>query len=165
MEQIENIDIEKIYDFPNHPTIKPLSIITNLVENSSKENEVILDCFMGSGTTGVAVLNVGENRKFIGIEISEKYFDIARVRIETTYKGYLMNKGYLESVFEKEVKAEITNFANNYDYDIPTEKLNQVYSDLFNEENGIVYHLIASKVHELSFEKNNSLNKDFDLNI
>jgi DNA modification methylase len=43
----------------------------------------ILDPFMGSGTTGVACVNLG--RKFIGIEISEKYFDIACKRIETAY--------------------------------------------------------------------------------
>ena len=47
---------------------------------SSNKNEVILDCFMGSGTTGQAVLEVG-NRKFIGIEKDEKYFNIAKERI------------------------------------------------------------------------------------
>lgn len=63
-----------------HPTIKPLNIIENLVINSSKENDTILDCFMGSGTTGVAALK--NNRSFIGIEIDEHYFKIAKKRIE-----------------------------------------------------------------------------------
>lgn len=63
-----------------HPTIKPLNIIENLIINSSKENDVILDCFMGSGTTGVACKKL--NRNFIGIELDENYFEIAKKRIE-----------------------------------------------------------------------------------
>ena len=64
----------------NHPTIKPLNIIENLIINSSKENDTVLDCFMGSGTTGVACKKL--NRNFIGIELNEKYFEIAKKRIE-----------------------------------------------------------------------------------
>lgn len=63
-----------------HPTVKPLSILENLVVNSSQEGEVVLDCFMGSGSTGVACLNT--NRNFIGIELDEGYFNIAQNRIE-----------------------------------------------------------------------------------
>lgn len=63
-----------------HPTVKPLSILENLVVNSSQEGEVVLDCFMGSGSTGVACLNT--NRNFIGIELDEGYFKIAKERIE-----------------------------------------------------------------------------------
>ena len=63
-----------------HPTIKPLDIIENLIINSSQENDTILDCFMGSGTTGVACIKL--NRNFIGIELDEKYFNIAKERIE-----------------------------------------------------------------------------------
>lgn len=62
-----------------HPTVKPLSILENLVVNSSQEGEVVLDCFMGSGSTGVACLNT--NRNFIGIELDENYFKIAKERI------------------------------------------------------------------------------------
>lgn len=58
-----------------HPTIKPLNIIENLIINSSQEGEVVLDCFMGSGTTGVACKNL--NRKFIGMELNEEYYNIA----------------------------------------------------------------------------------------
>lgn len=65
-----------------HPTIKPLDIIENLIINSSQENDTILDCFMGSGTTGVACKKL--NRNFIGIELDEKYFNIAKERIEKT---------------------------------------------------------------------------------
>lgn len=69
-----------------HPTIKPLEIIESLVLNSSRENETILDCFMGSGTTGVAVINAGGNRKFIGIEKNKDYFLTAKKRIKDTIK-------------------------------------------------------------------------------
>lgn len=64
----------------NHPTIKPLNIIETLVKNSSLENNIVLDPFMGSGTTGVACQNL--NRNFIGFEIDEKYFEIAKKRLE-----------------------------------------------------------------------------------
>lgn len=62
-----------------HPTIKPVFIIENLIINSSLEGDTVLDCFMGSGTTGVACKNT--NRNFIGIEISDEYFAIAQRRI------------------------------------------------------------------------------------
>lgn len=65
-----------------HPTIKPLFIIENLITNSTLPGGVILDCFMGSGTTGVAAKKL--QRSFIGIEIDEKYFDIASKRIYET---------------------------------------------------------------------------------
>lgn len=52
-----------------HPTIKPIELVQNFVVNSSKEGETVLDCFMGSGTTGVACVNT--NRDFIGIELEQ----------------------------------------------------------------------------------------------
>lgn len=63
----------------NHPTVKPLHIIQNLIINSSRENDVVLDPFMGSGTTGVACVNT--NRNFIGIELDKGYYNIAKQRI------------------------------------------------------------------------------------
>lgn len=63
-----------------HPTIKPLPIIRKLIRNSTKEGDVVLDCFLGSGTTAVACIL--ENRKYIGIELNEKYYDIAKQRIK-----------------------------------------------------------------------------------
>lgn len=64
----------------HHPTIKPLEITQNIVLNSTLEGDLVLDCFMGSGTTGVACMRTG--RRFIGIEINREYFNIARERIE-----------------------------------------------------------------------------------
>lgn len=63
-----------------HPTIKPLELVRNLVVNSSKEGDTVLDCFMGSGTTGVACKDT--NRNFIGIEVDEQYVLIAEKRIK-----------------------------------------------------------------------------------
>ena len=63
-----------------HPVQKPLSLMKYLILTYSNENQVIIDPFMGSGTTGVACAELG--RKFIGIEINEKYFDIACKRIK-----------------------------------------------------------------------------------
>jgi site-specific DNA-methyltransferase (adenine-specific) len=62
-----------------HPTIKPLNMIDRLVRNSSKEGDMILDCFLGSGTTAVASLM--NKRKCIGIEINPTYYEIAKNRI------------------------------------------------------------------------------------
>ena len=64
----------------DHPTQKPLKVIQPLIEASSNLESVVLDPFMGSGTTGVACVRTG--RKFIGIEIERKYFDIAVERIK-----------------------------------------------------------------------------------
>ena len=63
----------------NHPTQKPLKLISYLLENHSNPNDLIIDPFMGSGTTGVAAKELGRN--FIGIEIHKPYFDIAERRI------------------------------------------------------------------------------------
>lgn len=63
-----------------HPTEKPSSLIGILVTNSSNTGDVVLDPFMGSGSCGVACLETG--RKFIGIDIDKKYFDVAVERIQ-----------------------------------------------------------------------------------
>ena len=67
-----------------HPTIKPIKILQNLIVNSTLENGVVLDCFMGSGSTGVACVNT--NRRFIGIELDNKYFEIAKQRIDAAIR-------------------------------------------------------------------------------
>ncbi len=67
-------------DKVDHPTQMPVSVARPLVEASSFREDTILDPFMGSGTTGVAAVKLG--RKFIGIEIEPKYFEIARKRIQ-----------------------------------------------------------------------------------
>lgn len=64
----------------HHPTCKPLAIIETLVRNSSKENDLVLDCFLGSGTTAVACKN--QNRNYIGIEVNPKWCKVAKNRLE-----------------------------------------------------------------------------------
>lgn len=66
-----------------HPTQKPYEVMRWCIEKLPKGGQTILDPFMGSGTTGVACAKLG--RKFIGIEIEPKYFDIACKRIEDAY--------------------------------------------------------------------------------
>ena len=68
---------KKVY---NHPTIKPLDIIQNLVVNSSQGGDIILDPFLGSGTTAVACVNT--NRHYIGFELDSQYYDIACKRLD-----------------------------------------------------------------------------------
>ncbi|MBO7692425.1 MAG: hypothetical protein J6T10_07300 [Methanobrevibacter sp.] len=82
----------------DHPTIKPKEIIKKLILNSSNENDIVLDCFMGSGTTGVACVET--NRNFIGIEIDPHYFQIAENRL----------KGYSQRDIERKEKGQIDLF-------------------------------------------------------
>lgn len=65
---------------PPHPTQKPVELLEHLIKTYTTKGEIILDNCMGSGSTGVAALNTG--RKFIGMELEEKYFKIAKERIE-----------------------------------------------------------------------------------
>lgn len=69
-------------EFCKHPTQKPVALMEYLIKTYTNENETVLDFTMGSGTTGVACKNL--NRNFIGIELDEKYFNIAKDRIEET---------------------------------------------------------------------------------
>ena len=63
-----------------HPTQKPVDLLEYLIKTYTNEGNLVLDFTMGSGSTGVACLNT--NRKFIGIELDEKYFNIAKDRLE-----------------------------------------------------------------------------------
>lgn len=63
-----------------HPTIKPLEIVQNLILNSSNEGDIVLDPFLGSGTTAVSAVKT--NRHYIGYESNSKYFDIACDRLD-----------------------------------------------------------------------------------
>lgn len=81
---INNVGTKTIISIPNvrnksHPTEKPVDLMKILIENSSNENDTVLDPFMGSGSCGVACVNT--NRNFIGMELDKNYFDIAYHRI------------------------------------------------------------------------------------
>lgn len=70
-----------------HPTQKPTALCEYLIKTYTNEHDLVLDNCMGSGTTGVACVNT--NRKFIGIELDENYFNIAKERINKTYEDIL----------------------------------------------------------------------------
>lgn len=63
-----------------HPTQKPVALLEYLIKTYTNENDIVLDNCMGSGSTGIAALNT--NRSFIGIELDDKYYEIAKQRIE-----------------------------------------------------------------------------------
>ena len=71
-----------------HPTQKPVELITKMIEDSTEPGDVVLDTFMGSGTTAVACLRTG--RHYIGFELDEKYHAIAQQRIEDTLDALLI---------------------------------------------------------------------------
>ena len=72
-------DIHRLCQKTNHPVQKPSELMQELIEVTTRDSSTIVDCFMGSGTTGVACVQTGRN--FIGIEIDEGYFKIAEKRI------------------------------------------------------------------------------------
>ena len=78
-----------------HPTQKPISLLINLIRTYTNENEVVLDNCMGSGSTGVACILT--DRKFIGIELDDKYFEISKSRLNEAVE----KKEELLKVFDK----------------------------------------------------------------
>ena len=79
--------ISDVWQFPRvkpkeqtHQNQKPVDLLKQAIEKSSDEGAVVFDGFMGSGSTGVACVNT--NRRFIGIELDDKYFEIAKQRID-----------------------------------------------------------------------------------
>ena len=89
--RINNCGTADILDVPNrktksedgknlHDTEKPIALMEILIGNSSDENDLVLDPFMGIGSTGIACKNL--HRKFIGIELDENYFNVAKERID-----------------------------------------------------------------------------------
>lgn len=73
------VQIKKDKVLYGHPTIKPLEIIKTLIENSSYEGDLILDPFIGSGTTAVAAKQL--NRNFIGFEINKNFYEASKKRL------------------------------------------------------------------------------------
>ena len=75
---------------PLHPTQKPVDLLEYLIKTYTKEGDLVLDFTMGSGSTGVACIN--SNREFIGIELDEKYFNIAKERLENVHENINIEK-------------------------------------------------------------------------
>lgn len=93
---INNLGTTNVFEIQNilgkkvHPTEKPVELMKIMVENSTKENDVVLDPFMGSGSTGVACKLL--KRNFIGIDIDKTFFDISKKRIEQTESEIKFNQ-------------------------------------------------------------------------
>jgi DNA modification methylase len=66
-------------DLYNHPTIKPLELVKRHIQHATNENDIVMDPFLGSGTTVIAAKEL--NRQYIGFEVSENYFNIASDRL------------------------------------------------------------------------------------
>lgn len=79
------LQIPNIIGKKTHPTEKPVELLKILIENSSDVNDIVLDPFMGTGSTCIAAYDTG--RGFVGIELDKQYFDIAQKRIEDI-KGF-----------------------------------------------------------------------------
>ena len=78
-----------VFRFPSgrntyHPTQKPLQLMEHIIKASSNEGDTVLDCCMGSGSTGVAAMHT--HRNFVGMELDEGYFKIAEQRIKEAEK-------------------------------------------------------------------------------
>lgn len=84
----EGGNCDEVKNFDGHPCPKNVGIMRRIINRFSLESATILDPFMGSGTTGVACMNLV--RKFIGIEIEPKYFDIACERIDNAQRQQRM---------------------------------------------------------------------------
>jgi site-specific DNA-methyltransferase (adenine-specific)/modification methylase len=67
---------------PKHPTQKPLKVLRHIIKLASRENDLVLDMFMGVASTGVAARQL--NRRFIGIEIDEIYYKAGEKRLQET---------------------------------------------------------------------------------
>jgi len=80
---------EKI--FGKHPTQKPVALLRRIILASTKENDINLDPFNGGGTTGIACKMIG-NRKYVGIDIEEKYIDVTIMR----YKRLVEQRGLFQ---------------------------------------------------------------------
>ncbi len=76
-----------------HPTQKPVNVLKKIIEIASNENDVVLDCFNGVGSTGVAALSL--NRRYVGIEIDDTYISATEKRLSEQFKNKKSQKGEL----------------------------------------------------------------------
>ena len=92
-----------------HPTVKPIKLMMYLIIMGSRAGDLVLDPFMGSGTTAKAALAV--NRRIVGIEIEDEYFDIAKTKYKTSFiaKYYSPGNGSQETTVNEEPAAKDTN--------------------------------------------------------
>ena len=83
-----------------HPTQKPIALLEYLIKTYTNDGEIVLDNCMGSGSTGVACIHT--NRNFIGMELDENYFNIAKERIESE----INNIPYVKNDIHTDIKMK-----------------------------------------------------------
>lgn len=93
-----------------HPTQKPVALLEYIIKTYTNENDLVLDNCMGSGSTGVACINI--NRDFIGMELEEEYFEIAKKRMYLSF----MKKNYKKSSEFWEELAKRKDLDDKYKY-------------------------------------------------
>ncbi|MDI6833063.1 MAG: site-specific DNA-methyltransferase [Bacteroidales bacterium] len=91
-----------------HPTEKPERLLERIISIGSEEGDIILDPFMGSGTTGVVAKRL--NRNFIGIEIDELYYSIAKQRIEKVFID--SNFKFTENIINNTLNIDFSDISN-----------------------------------------------------
>lgn len=91
-----------------HPTMKPVKLFEELITTSSNEDDIVLDAFMGSGTTAIACMNT--NRRYVGFELNKEFYDRANERIKNhvvhNYKEEKSNMKHTNTLLDKECFAE-----------------------------------------------------------
>lgn len=86
---INDMGMSNVFTYSNiignkfHPTEKPVELMKDLIRQSTNENDIVLDPFMGSGSTCIAAKEL--NRQYVGFEINQKYYDIAKKRLDNIY--------------------------------------------------------------------------------
>lgn len=105
-----------------HDTIKPVELMRYIVRMLTREGDIVLDSFSGSGTTGLAC--VLENRRFVGFELMPKYFDIASRKIANVFKQnelglFTANAQNLKKLYNEKIKRAKS--------DIEKQKLRKEY--------------------------------------
>lgn len=112
---------------PKHPAQKPVSVLKKVIKIASNENDIVFDPFMGVGSVGVAALYL--NRKYIGVEIDEKYFVAAKKRIDeclhlNEYDSCMKEIRYA-SIDERENEMNLSEPAVDYDEEFTIEDVFQ----------------------------------------
>lgn len=110
---------------PKHPAQKPVSILKKMIEIASNEDDIIFDPFMGVGSTGVAALNL--NRRFIGVEINETYYNAAKKRIDVALQT--------NNLFHQMSKTKAYNIIDNEDTSMVRDMLMPCQTSLFELNN------------------------------
>ena len=100
---------ERLKD-PKHPAQKPISILKKMLEIASNKDDIIFDPFMGVGSTGVAALEL--DRRFVGVEIDEAYFNAAKKRIEETLYNNI-NQGNMQKTLNLSEDGETMNVSDS----------------------------------------------------